>query len=180
METLIFWNHVGREHGGLEYAPDIRKNPPDVIAQALALKERRCRDNAASTRYIRYDDVTLLELPASPADRPFLIVYRLDLGLQYSLHYKTRYPWWLIDIVDIREIRPNVFCVHDLFIDVALNPDGSYQVLDLDEYRTAIRLGVLGPEQVDGSLKSLHLILSDLHSGHFPNEWLNQLQQTFF
>jgi hypothetical protein len=115
-----FWNQVGREHGGLDYADDIRKNSPEVIQKCLVLKEQRCRNSNHLDRFVRYDESTLLELPSPQSGKKYL---------------KSKYPWLLIDIVDIQEIRPNVFCVNDLFIDILVNFDGSYHVLELSGCR---------------------------------------------
>ncbi|MCQ6561237.1 hypothetical protein NNL21_21330 [Paenibacillus mendelii] len=176
---MIFWNHAGREHGGLEYADDIRKNSPQVIEQCLALREQRCRENKQPNRYLRVDDSTLIELPPLQSDKRFILIYCLDSGLQLSLNYKTNHPWWLIDIVDIQEIRPHVFCVHDWFIDISVNPDGSYHVYDMDDFELAVRLQVLSPEQISQCLKSFHAILTELNSGSFPSPFVEELRETY-
>ncbi|TWT25344.1 DUF402 domain-containing protein [Planomicrobium sp. CPCC 101110] len=179
MDLLIFWNHVGREHGGLEYAPDIRKNSPSVIQSFLEQREQLIRSNAQPHRFVRHDESTLLELPPLNSKKKFIIVYLIDEGLQFSLNFKTRYPWWLIDIVDVQELKPDVFCVYDLFIDISVHPDGSYHVFDIDEFEEAIRLGVLTPEQVSRSLKSFHCALNLLNTKKFTGEWLDELKEKY-
>lgn len=179
MDLIIFWNHVGREHGGLEYTDDIRKNSPEIIQEALVLKEHRCRNGGQLNRFVRYDESTLIELSPLQSDQKYIIVYCIDRGIQFSLNLKSKYPWWLIDIVDIQEIRPNVFCVNDLFIDISVNLDGSYHVFDMDDFETAISLGVMTPEQISRSLRSLHSMLTELNSKAFPNEILKDIQQKY-
>lgn len=179
MNLVIFWNHVGREHGGLDYTDDIRKNSPEVIQKCLELKEQRCRNSDRQSRFIRYDESTLLELPPPQSDKKYIIIYCVDRGLQFSLNLKSKYPWWLIDIVDIQEIRPNVFCVHDLFIDISVNFDGSYHVYDIDDFETALSSDVMSNEQISRGLKSLHTILTELNTKAFPNNILKDIEQKY-
>lgn len=179
MDLIIFWNHVGREHGGLNYTDDIRKNSPEVIQKALLLKEQRCRSNGRLNRFIRHDESTLVELPPLHSDRKYIIIYCIDTGIQFSLHFKSRYSWWLIDIVDIQEIRPQIYCIHDLFIDIAVNRDGSYHVFDVDEFEAALSLGVMTQEQISRGLKSFHHILTALNSKDFPYTMLEDIQKMY-
>ena len=178
MDLNIFWNHVGREHGGLHYTEDIRKNSTETIQNCLELKERRCETDPLG-RYVRLDINTLLELPTIHNNKKYLIVYDLKNGLQYSLNFKSKYPWWVIDIVDIVEIKPNVFCSYDLFIDISVHKDGSYKVLDIDEYEEALRLNVMSQEQISKSLKSFHHALSILNTNSFPYPLLVQLEKQY-
>lgn len=178
MDLVIFWNHVGREHGGLDYTTDIRNNPPEVIARTLELKEQRCRDGSPN-RFIPINESTIIELAPADSSKKYLIVYSIDRGLQFSLHYKPRYPGWLIDIVAIQELRPNVYCAHDLFIDISVNTDGSYHIYDMDEYEEALSLGVMTAEQISRSLKSFHSIVTELNSKAFPCALLKELEQKY-
>ncbi|AZN42885.1 hypothetical protein [Paenibacillus albus] len=177
MDLRIFWNHVGREHGGLNYTDDIRKNAPEVIQQALELKVQRAR--GYRNRFIRYDESTLIELPAPDSRDNFIIIYCIDRGLQFSMNFKPRYLWWLIDVVEIQEVQPGFFCVYDLFIDIAVNVDGSYQVMDMDEFEYALSLGVMTSEQVSRSLKSLHSALTELNSRTFPDDRLKRIHEQY-
>lgn len=179
MDLVIFWNHVGKEHGELEYADDIRKNPPEIVQKSLELKEKRCINNGQFGRFIRHDESTLIELPTLHSKKKYIIIYCIDRGLQFSLNFKSHYPWWLIDIVDIQEIRPNVFCVNDLFIDISVNPDGSYHVYDMDEFENTLSLGVMTQDQISRSLKSFHSILTELNSKEFPNKILKDIHQKY-
>ncbi|TWT13330.1 DUF402 domain-containing protein [Planomicrobium sp. CPCC 101079] len=179
MDLLIFWNHIGREHGGLEYARDIRKNRESVIERYRDEKERYARNTKKPNRFIRYNASTLVELPPLESNRKFLIIYLIKEGLQFSLNFKSKHPWWLIDVVDIRELKPDVFCVYDLFIDISVRPDGSYQVLDIDEFEEAVRLGILSGNQVAHSLKAFHSALTQLNEGNFPNGLLKELEEKY-
>jgi hypothetical protein len=179
LELLIFWNHVGREHGGLDYAEDIRRNPPEVIQKNLELKEQLCRKSNQINRFVRYDEATLIELPPAQSEKKYIIVYFIDKGLQFSLNFKTKYPWWLIDIVDVQEIKTNVFCIHDLFIDISVNTDGSYIVYDMDDFERAFSLAALTHDQISRGLRSLHTILTELNAKKFPNNILKDIVRKY-
>jgi uncharacterized protein len=167
VDLKVIWHHVGREHGGLEYAEDIRKNTPEVIDQYIKLKEEWIQNNETSHQFLKYDENTIIELSSETG---FIILYLMDKGLQLSLNAKTKlkYPWWVIDVVDIVEIRPNVFCSKDLFIDIKVYEDGSYHVIDIDEFEEAIQLGVLTNEHISKALKSFHFALCELNEPRPP------------
>lgn len=179
MDTFIFWNHPGREHGGIEYTSDIRKNSNQVIKESLSIKEKYYRNKKIPNKFVRYNTTTLVEYAPPDSKGNFVIIYLIDRGLQFSLNYKTGYKWWLIDIVNVEEISPNVFCVHDLFIDIAVNADGSYQVLDIDEFNTAIKLEVISNELIIQCFESFHSILSELNSNKFPNKLLKEIESIY-
>lgn len=172
MGLSVIWHHIGREHGGLKYTEDIRKNSPEVIEKYIEQKVEWVRSNEASHQFLHLDENTLVEY-SSKAD--FIIIYMIDKGLQLSLNAKTKskYPWWVIDVVDVMEIRPDVYCSSDLFIDVKVFEDGSYHVIDIDEFETAIQLGVLTNEQISKALKSLHTALTDLNG---PNQFIKRAE----
>ncbi|MFD1032922.1 DUF402 domain-containing protein [Metaplanococcus flavidus] len=178
-ELFIFWNHVGREHGEIEYAPDIRKNSVEIKERSMRLKEHHYKSKSNPNRFIKHDETTLVELPPADSKEKFIIVYCIEDGLQFSLHHKTNYSWWLADIVEVQEIRPNIFCIHDLFLDISINKDGSYKVLDVDEYEAAVDLGLMSSKQIKNSLTSFHRIVGNLNTNNFPNGKLKYLKEKY-
>jgi len=62
MSLNVLWHHIGSEHGGLQYAKEIRKNAPEVIEQYLKAKEAWVRGKLSSQRFFRYDEKTLIEI----------------------------------------------------------------------------------------------------------------------
>jgi predicted RNA-binding protein associated with RNAse of E/G family len=178
-DILIYWHHVGREHGGLTYAPTIQKNSLKVVNNTLKLKEDRIRQQDRPCQFIKYDSNTLVELPPENSDSNFIIVYFIDQGLQFELNDRFSTYRWMIDIVDIEEMKPNVFCVHDYFIDIAVHDDSSYQVLDLDEFTIAFESDVMTKEQVTKSLTSFDVIIEELNRGEFPNQRLSNVVQRY-
>ena len=180
-DILIFWHHVGREHGGLQYTKDIRKNDQDTIDRCLQIKEERWRKDANPHRFIKYDHNILVELPPLDKNDAFIIVYFIKEGLQfeYRPYRDNGKPMWIVDIVEIREIKPGVFCVSDLFIDLDVKHDGSYNVLDLDEFALAIELEVIERSQIIRALNSLNMVVAQLNEGLFPCKALADIKEIF-
>jgi len=177
IKLIIFWHHVGREHGKNGYAADIKKNSEETIENCL-LQKRNFAENINRNQFIRYNETTLLELPPKDSEKEFVIVYCLDKGLQYSLGNKD-YPFWLIDICDIEEVEKNVFCVHDLFIDISVNEDTSYNVLDMDDFHFAIENKVIDYETTRKALHSLSIALEELNNNAFPNPLLLEIENHY-
>ncbi len=175
METFIFWNHIGREHGGVSYTSDIRLNSLDVRAQALELKYQHAKNQANPNQFLQWDENTLVELPPSSSEKKFVIVYFLDKGLQYSFGFKTKYPCWLIDVIDVEIVEDGVYCVHDLFLDITVNEDLSYSVLDVDEFLEAIEKQVITSKQIRHSIHALKEAMDELNRFDFPNSRLKNI-----
>lgn len=178
-KVTIFWHHVGREHGFGKYTDDLRKNSPEVIEQDLAMRMARAKQSPSSHRYLKINDNILLELAGGNTEEEFLICYLMAEGLQFSLNYKKSHPGWLIDIVDIEEVAPHQYCVHDLFIDIAVEASGSYRVIDIEDFVQAIELEILDKEQMVKVLRSLDLIVNKLNSDQFPLDILRSLVKEY-
>ncbi|WP_113930789.1 DUF402 domain-containing protein [Bacillus sp. P14.5] len=180
MSVVVYWNHVGREHGGLNYTKDIRHNSEEVISNALALKEEYALKQVYCHRFLVLEESLIIELPPENSPKDFIIIYMLDLGLQFSYGFKSSHHGWLIDIVQF-ERKPNgLLCVHDLLIDIRVFEDGSYHVVDMDEFHEAYRLGVLSGEQVGHSLKALSYLLGKLNNKEFPLPRLEELKNKYY
>jgi uncharacterized protein len=174
----IFWHHVGREHGILEYAPDIRKNDEEIIKKTLKVKEEWLLNQENPNSFYKIDENTLIELPPKNSNVNFLFIYLIDLGLQFELNDSKN--WYsMVDIVEIHEIKKDVYCVSDLFIDVEVYTDGNYRVLDINEYEEAINFNVINDEQISRSLKSFHYIIDQLNRKEFPNDRLKGIINQF-
>jgi predicted RNA-binding protein associated with RNAse of E/G family len=170
----IFWRHLGREHSLGKCADDLRKNPPEIVKQYLELKMARAKQ-AAVHRYLKVNDNILLELPGRGTGEEFLICYLIAEGLQFSLGHKKSHGGWLIDLMEIEEVAPRLYCVSDLFIDIAVDASGSYRVLDMEDFRRAVELEIIGQEQMVRALRSFDFILHKLNTGQFPLEVLREL-----
>jgi len=56
----------------------------------------------------------------------------------------------------------------DLFLDLWFAPDGSYEVLDEDEFEEALRLGHITDVQAEHARRVLHDIVDRVQTGNFP------------
>ncbi len=171
----IFWHHVGREHGFGAYGLDLRKNSDKLIRQYLDFKIQRIKSGVIERRFIQIDEPTLVELAAQDAPEELFIGYRIQEGLQYSLNVKKSWTGWLIDVVDIYAIEPNLYCSRDLFLDVRVKPSGDYELIDVDEFRQAIELGIIDQATTIKALRSLEFALAQLRAKQFPPVWLREL-----
>lgn len=180
MDNLaIFWRHVGREHGLGKYTDDLRKNAPEIIKEDLELKIAKVKQTTSSNRYLKVNDNILLEVAGDSVAEKFLICYLVAEGLQFSLNHKKSHHGWLIDLVDIQEVEPCLYSVSDLFIDIVVEPSGSYRVLDIDDFRQAVELEILDKDQVVKVLRSFEFILSKLNTGQFPLAILGELVKEY-
>ncbi|MGM0843829.1 MAG: DUF402 domain-containing protein [Bacillota bacterium] len=180
MNVVVYWNHVGREHGELTYTEDIRKNSAEVIDRAIFLKEQNALKKENSNRFLVLEDSLIIELPPVNSNKNFIIIYLLDRGLQFSWGFKNSHHGWLIDIVQYEKRTSGLLCVHDLLIDIRVFEDGSYQVIGMDEFHEAYRLGALSDERVNHSLKALSFILSQLNNKAFPLPHIEELKQKYY
>ena len=176
MSIKIFWNHIGREHGIDTYPEDIRKNSDEIKQQAIARKMNSTHFNHT---YVKHDENTLVELAPEHANYKFIIIYFIKEGLQFSLHYKPRYNWWLIDIMEVEELKPGIFCIHDLFLDIAVEEDGTYKVLDEDEFAFAVENDIITKAQQERAITSFTSIIQQLEAKQFPRERLEEIARVY-
>jgi uncharacterized protein len=180
MDVLVYWNHVGREHGKLEYTKDLRKNSPEIIEEAIRLKEARALNQEDPNRFLALNESLVIEIPPVNSNKNFIIIYLLHLGLQFSYGFKSSHKGWLIDIVEYEKKRDGLICVHDLLIDIRVFEDGSYHVVDMDEFYEAYSLGVLTEKQAEHSLKAFSYILKKLNNKEFPGQDIKEIKKKYY
>ena len=180
MNVVVFWNHVGREHGELKYTKDIRGNSQEVIDRAIRLKEEQAVTKKNPNRFIRVEPSIIIELPPEKSAKKFIIIYLLDQGLQLSYGFKNSHHGWLVDIVQYEKRKENLICVHDLLIDLRVFKDGSYHVIDMDEFYEAYRLGAVSEERMGHSLKVFSYILEKLNNKEFPMQIIEELKDEYY
>ena len=82
-----------------------------------------------------------------------------DLGVQVSCYTAippARFPWdWYVDIARITQ-PGGVWRIHDLYLDLGVHEGRGYDILDLDEFADALKLGAIAPADADYALRSLH------------------------
>jgi predicted RNA-binding protein associated with RNAse of E/G family len=147
------------------------------------MKEEWCLQQENPNTFLMLDENTLIEFSPQGSNENIFFIYLIDLGLQFEWN-DTKNWYTMVDIVEIHEIKKDIYCVSDLFIDVEVYSDGSYKVLDIDEYEEAIQLNVITSDQISKSLKSFHYIIDELNRKEFPNDRikaiLNQFMKTIF
>lgn len=76
--------------------------------------------------------------------------------------------YYYCDIVEFNvNVDENSILVTDLLADVVIHPDGSYQVLDLDELADAYEQGLITSFQLTRSLRQLDKLLTIIQKGQF-------------
>ncbi len=94
--------------------------------------------------------------------------YFLDEGIKVSKFYREdgSLVYWYIDIItyDWSENKESL-CITDLLADVLIYPDGSIQVVDLDELADATQAKALDLDLTIQSLRNLNQLLSMIYDG---------------
>ncbi len=96
--------------------------------------------------------------------------YFLQLGIKVSKFYRSDNSllYWYCDIVDYDfNTEENRLTVTDLLADVIVWPNGSVQVMDLDELAEALDQKLIADTQVSTCLKRLNHLLSFIYSDGF-------------
>lgn len=62
--------------------------------------------------------------------------------------------------------KPNYFEITDLFLDLWINPDGTYEIQDEDEFADAVQEGIINTELEAETLSALKSLITEVESGH--------------
>ena len=76
--------------------------------------------------------------------------------------------------------KPDYFKITDLFLDLWINPDGTYQIQDEDEFEDAVQEGIINTElekETRGALKSL---IAEVESGHLEHRLQEVMRRAGF
>lgn len=96
--------------------------------------------------------------------------YFLKEGIKVSKFYRpdNTLLYWYCDIVEY-DYHPqeNTLIVIDLLADVIIYPDGTMQVVDLDELAEALDKGIITPQSMSCCLRNLNHLLSLIHRDKF-------------
>lgn len=96
--------------------------------------------------------------------------YFLHDGIKVSKFYRHdgSLLYWYCDVVSYDyDAENNALTVTDLLADVIVHPDGSVQVVDLDEVAEALEKGLLTSEQMSACLRQLNQLLSYIYRDKF-------------
>ena len=89
-----------------------------------------------------------------------------DVGKIYDL--ENMFTGYYCDIITPMHRAENHFEITDLFLDLWVTPDGSYQIQDNDEFEEAIANAWIQPDLADKARKALQNLIAEVESGVFP------------
>lgn len=109
----------------------------------------------------------------------FAVVWFVFTNLWYGVAkvYNLENAWtgYYCDIMkpvkrDITVARkPNYFEITDLFLDLWINPDGTYEIQDEDEFENAVQEGIINTELEKETRSALKSLIAEVESGHLEH-----------
>lgn len=96
--------------------------------------------------------------------------YFLKEGIKISKFYRhdNSLLYWYCDVVSYDyNAEENSLLVTDLLADVIIHPDGTVQVVDLDELAEAFDEGLISAEQMSACLRQLNNLLTIVYRNKF-------------
>lgn len=93
----------------------------------------------------------------------------LDKGWKISKFFdkNDEFMFWYCDIIE-HTYENDTYILTDLLVDLKVFPDGSYEVLDLDELEEALQNGIITKEQKEDAINKLNGLIQVVKSGEFP------------
>ena len=95
-----------------------------------------------------------------------------DIGKIYNL--KDRFTGYYCDIILPMKRTRTHFEITDLFLDLWVSPDGSYQVEDEDEFESAVAQNWIQTDLANQAKNALQDLIAEVESGAFPPEITNR------
>ena len=98
--------------------------------------------------------------------------YFMDQGFKVSkmFHEDGHLVYWYCDIIDTEYHKEtNTYVFQDLLADVLIYPDGSVQVVDLDEIANLLEANVIDAPTVSKALRILNELLQLIYQGKFKD-----------
>ena len=95
-----------------------------------------------------------------------------DIGKIYNL--EDRFTGYYCDIILPMKRLETHFEITDLFLDLWVSLDGSYQVEDEDEFESAVAQNWIQIDLADQARKALRDLIVEVESGAFPPEITNR------
>ncbi len=93
-----------------------------------------------------------------------------DIGKIYNLD--KVWTGYYCDIMMPVKRSSHKFEIVDLFLDLWVSPDGSYEIQDQDEFETALQDGVISTDLADKARNALNDLIDEVTSGKFPPEFV--------
>ena len=95
-----------------------------------------------------------------------------DIGKIYNLD--DQFTGYYCDIILPMKRTDTYFEITDLFLDLWVSPDGSYQVEDEDEFESAIARNWIQTDLANQAREALQDLIVEIESGVFPPEITNR------
>ena len=95
-----------------------------------------------------------------------------DIGKIYNL--EDHFTGYYCDIILPMKRLETHFEITDLFLDLWVSPDGSYQVEDEDEFESAIAQNWIETDLANRARNALQDLIAEIESGAFPPEITNR------
>ena len=109
-------------------------------------------------------------------------LYLMDKGWKISKFFDAdnNFVYWYCDIIDTdynKEKDSYIFT--DLLADVIIEPSGMVRVVDLNEFETAYKKGLISADGILNALSKLNGLLNIIYSGNFSRytELVEQYEQ---
>ena len=95
-----------------------------------------------------------------------------DIGKIYNLN--NEWTGYYCDIIMPVKRSSGQFEIVDLFLDLWISPDGSYEIQDEDEFENALRNGFIDVELAEKARSSLKELIHEVVTGRFPPEFVKE------
>lgn len=89
-----------------------------------------------------------------------------DIGKIYNL--KNEWTGYYCDIIVPVVRAADRFEITDLYLDLWVYPDGSYEIQDEDEFEAAIQSGAIDTDLARKAREALNALIAEVESGEFP------------
>lgn len=97
-------------------------------------------------------------------------LYVIDKGWKISKFFDAcnNFVYWYCDIIhtDYNEENDS-YVFTDLLADVIIEPSGTVKVVDLNEFETAYKKGLISIDEILNALSKLHALLDIIYTGKF-------------
>ena len=93
-----------------------------------------------------------------------------DIGKIYNLN--NEWTGYYCDIMKPVKRSSDQFEIVDLFLDLWVSPDGSYEIQDEDEFENALEEGIISTQLAEKARNALDNLIGEVVSGKFPPEFV--------
>lgn len=100
-----------------------------------------------------------------------------DVGKIYNLN--NEWTGYYCDIIMPVKRNAEQFEIVDLFLDLWISPDGSYEIQDEDEFEDAVHKGIIGTELAIQTKNALNDLIDEVTTGRFPPEFVETFEVSF-